>query len=200
MAVEGALTVHGGRGAQLSYGQWTTLLARVLLRVLVIGTQYSYAVFYLRMLEEFGDSRASLSGVQSTVHVIEGLVFPLAGWLVDRERPRRMTALGALLMALGVSAAGLARAVWQLHATLGVVATLGASLVKIGVAVALTPWFPAASRGRAFGVAYAGNGAAAVVLFPLANWAAGAVGWRSTYAAMAGVVAAGRKAARQVAA
>jgi len=156
-----------------------------LLQFLVIGAQYTFAVLYLRIVEEFGAPRAVVSGIQSVVFLVEMAAFIAAGLLVDRYRPRRMITLGLVLMALGLGLSAAARTLWHLYVSLGVIATVGAPLIKIGVVVVLTEAFPPARRGLVFGLAYAANGLAEAFFFPVVDVLAESAGWRAAYGAVA---------------
>ncbi|HXF83025.1 MAG TPA: MFS transporter, partial [bacterium] len=170
-------------------GRRSVLFACSLLQFLVIGAQYTFPVLYLRIVEEFGAMRAAVSGVQSTVFLVETAAFVGAGLLVDRYRPRQMITLGLALMAAGLGAAAGARALWQLYVTLGVIATAGAPLVKIGVAIVLTEVFAPRRRGLAFGLAYAANGLAEAAFFPVVDALARAWGWRAAYGVIGAALA-----------
>jgi MFS family permease len=170
-------------------GRRSVLLTCSLLQFLVIGAQYTFPVLYLRIVEEFGAPRAAVSGVQSTVFLVETAAFVVAGLLVDRYRPLGMIALGLALMVTGLGAAAGARALWHLYVTLGAIATAGAPLVKIGVAIVLTEVFAARRRGLAFGLAYAANGLAEAAVFPIVDAFAQAWGWRAAYGMIAAALA-----------
>lgn len=62
---------------------------------------YSFSVFFVELLNTFGESRGKTGWVYSTnsaVHMFSG---PIAGWVVMRWGPRVAVMLGGLLAGLG---------------------------------------------------------------------------------------------------
>lgn len=172
--------------ADLAWQRRLVPLAGFLILATITGAQYSFAVFYLRLLEQFGWSRASMSSVLSVAMIAEALSTPLAGRLIDRFRPRRMVILGAGLVAAGYSLSALVSRPWHLYLSLGVLVPMGAPYLKLSVGVALTEWWQD-RRGAAFGLAYAGIGVGELVMFQVTDAVLRTADWRTAYLVLAAV-------------
>ncbi len=68
------------------------------------GTQYAFGVFFAALLDEFGWSRASLSGVFSLYAFTYAAFALVSGRLTDRWGPRVVIAIGGVLLGLGLIA------------------------------------------------------------------------------------------------
>ena len=108
------------------------------------GAQYSFGVFFNALLDEFGWSRASLSGAFSLYafgYSVAG--FP-AGRLTDRWGPRAVIAVGRRCS----SASPWPRwpactALWQPYVLYGVVAALGMGTAYVPCSTTVVKWFVA---------------------------------------------------------
>ncbi|MDO8491021.1 MAG: MFS transporter, partial [Dehalococcoidia bacterium] len=110
----------------LFYG-WTLLAMSAVCMFIIYGLRYSFSVFYVAILNEFGWSRADTALIFSVNVIVYGLTAPIAGGLVDRFGPRVVLPLGALALGLGAIASSQANAIWQFMALYGVVMALGIS-------------------------------------------------------------------------
>jgi len=75
-------------GLATSGGARRVLVATFVTLGLTYGFWYSYAVFLVAFLREFGWSRSVVAGAFSTLVMVHGLSGPLLGWLVERVGPR----------------------------------------------------------------------------------------------------------------
>lgn len=151
---------------------------------------YSVGPFIGPLQEEFGWTRAQISAGITVSSLLSGVFCIPVGLLVDRIGPRRIGLLGVLLMTAAVAALSTATGsvpnwlmLWGVVAlgTLGVQATVWTSAVASRFE---------ASRGLAFAITLSGASVAATVFPLLATWLISAQGWRTAYAAMAGLWAA----------
>jgi len=94
---------------------------------LTYGVWYSYSVFLVALLREFGWSRSVLAGAFSVFVMVHGLSGPALGWLVERLGPRRVVMAGSALIGAGLLLAAETRAAWQLYLAFGVVTAVGVS-------------------------------------------------------------------------
>ena len=62
------------------------------------GLYFSFSVFLVPLVEEFRWSRGLTAGALSLSTIVQGLLAPVAGILVDRFGPRRVILTGAVLL------------------------------------------------------------------------------------------------------
>ena len=62
---------------------------------------YGFSAFFMSLVNEFGWSRAALSGVFSLSRLEGGVLGPVGGFLVDKFGPRKMMILGITIMGIG---------------------------------------------------------------------------------------------------
>ena len=63
------------------------------------GVYYSFSVFFVSMLEQFGWSRGATAGVFSVHVLVIGLTGVVSGGLIDRFGPSRVVPVGGLTAA-----------------------------------------------------------------------------------------------------
>lgn len=145
---------------------------------LTYGVWYSYSVFLVALLREFGWSRSVLAGAFSVFVMVHGLSGPALGWLVERLGPRRVVMAGSALIGAGLLLAAETRAAWQLYLAFGVITAVGVSSSGwVPSVVLVRGWFPA-RVGTALGLASAGIGVGIFALVPLAQLLIDRSGWR----------------------
>jgi MFS family permease len=159
-------------------GAGRVLVATFVTLGLAYGFWYSYAVFLVAFLREFGWSRSVVAGAFSLLVMVHGLSGPGLGWLVERFGPRAVIAGGGAVLGVGLLLGAHVTAVWQLYATIGVLAALGISAAGwVPSVVLIRGWFPR-SVGTAIGVASAGIGVGIFALVPFAQLLIEWFGWR----------------------
>jgi MFS family permease len=91
--------------------------------------------------EQFGWNKATLSGPRSVNMVESSILGPIAGYLVDRFGPRRVVAIGILIMGGGLIFFGLTQNLWVYYAS-NIIIALGTGLQGLLVmSVAVNNWF-----------------------------------------------------------
>lgn len=165
-----------------SYG-WVIVAISFITLAIVYGSRYSFSVFYVAILQDFGWSRASTALIYSLSILVYGLAGPFAGALLDRFGPRKVLPVGVLLLSLGMAAAGRTEALWHFYLLLGVVMALGTALTAYGVhSTIISRWF-AARKATAIGIAGAGIGLG-YPMVALVEYLISHLGWRDTYTVM----------------
>lgn len=130
------------------------------------------------LLEEFQWSRALTAGAMSVSTLLQGLLAPVTGVVVDRLGPRRVILAGAVLLGASAMLAGTIRVPWQLYLYTGVLGAMGiVALGWVPSGVLLSHWV-AEHRGRMVGLAFSGMGIGVFVVGPLAQWLIDIGGWR----------------------
>jgi len=110
--------------------------------------------------------------------VLQGLLAPVAGILVDRFGTRRVILTGVVLLS-GASILGATiRSAGELYLYTGVLGAAGlVGLGPVPMGVLLARWF-SERRGRAVGIAFSGMGFGVFVMGPLAQWLIASTSWR----------------------
>jgi MFS family permease len=157
---------------------------------MVYGIWYSYSVFLVAILRDFGWSRSTVAGAFSVFVIVHGIFSPVNGWLVGRVGARRVIIAGGFLLATGVVLAAETTAWWHLYLAFGGVAAVGVACAGwVPSIVLVRQWFPD-RVGTALGIASAGIGIGIAVLVPLAQVLVDTVGWRWAFRALAVLTAA----------
>lgn len=105
--------------------------------------------------------------------------------LVDRYGCRWMTIVGGLVSALGFALSTLARSIFVMYITFGIVAGAGLGLIYVTSVVSVTYWFDE-KRSLAMGLATCGVGMGTFVFAPATQYSIAVVGWRGTVLMLAG--------------
>ena len=146
---------------------------------------YSFSVFFVALLREFGWSRSVCAGAFSLFVILYSFVGPLIGSMVDRFGPRRVIALGSLALGVGLFLCSLTRTWWQLYIFFGVITGIGAgSTGWVTHTTLIQNWFTE-ERGLAMGIIGSGMGIGILIYTPLIQYFIDVVGWRMTYRIMA---------------
>jgi MFS family permease len=136
--------------------------------------------------QEFGWTKASISGVMTAALVIMAGLAPLVGYAIDRSGPRLILTAGLLLV--GASASVIAGMESKLAFIVGFagLGALGFGLVAThAVSSAVARSFEV-GQGRAVGIATSGSTAGQFVFMPILGLVLAGGGWRLGYQALAG--------------
>jgi MFS family permease len=145
---------------------------------MVYGIWYSYSVFLVAFLREFGWSRSTVAGAFSLFVIVHGLLAPLNGWLMGRVGARRIILVGGCVLGAGLVLMAESRAWWHLYLTFGGLAGIGVACAGwLPSVLVVRGWFPD-RVGTALGVASAGIGIGIAGLVPVAQMLVDSFGWR----------------------
>ncbi len=158
-----------------------TLGAIALTLGLTYGVWYSYSVFLVALLNEFGWSRSVLAGAFSVFTLVHGLANPLIGLLCDRVGPRRLVIFGGAALGLALFANGFIDSPGELYLGFGLATAL---------AVACCGWVPAVvlvqrqfldRLGFSLGIVSSGIGLGMLFVVPLTQLLIESLGWRAAW-------------------
>ena len=145
------------------------------------GMKNSVPVLFVALRDGFGRGAAATSAIFAVSGITGGLAAPLVGWLLDRLGPKRLFPIAGLVILAGYLSSSYVSDIWQLFIFYSLVAALGETTISSFTATAtLAPWFPR-TRGRALGLADAGNPLGQGIFAPLAQILISAFGWRPTF-------------------
>ena len=136
------------------------------------------SVFITSMERDLGFTRTAVAGVQTMARIIESVLAPFIGPLVDRGWGKRLMVGGALVAGGGFIMLSQVHALWQLYLIKGLIVGIGlAGFGQLVVLVAVSNWF-VAKRGRALGITAMGASIGSLTLIPLLTWFISASSWR----------------------
>lgn len=166
------------------YG-WRVVLATTLTQTAQAGLLiYGFATIAPSLETEFGIPRARVMLTTTCLSLATSFAAPFVGRLVDRQPIRRLMLIGAVALATGFAALGLAQAIWQvwlIYALLLPAANL--LLGQLTSAALVTRWFTA-RRGRAMGLSSLGTSLGGFAFPLLLTIGIESLGWRVATAAI----------------
>jgi len=142
------------------------------------GTIYSFGVFFKYWINEFGSSRAVLSGIFSVAFIVYGLASIGMGWLSDRYGPRRVIVIGGSIMAAGCFLTALCHQTGILYLTWGLAVGIGVGTCYAPTAATVSKWF-IHRKGVAMGILVSGLGMGTLIFSPLSERLIQSFGWRT---------------------
>jgi sugar phosphate permease len=173
----------------LFYGWWIVLVGFLAMFAATQTGGAGLSVFVLPMLADLGWDRKTIAGALSLGTVLGAFSAPFFGQLVDRYGARVMLTATGLGLGLTLIPIAWVQAPLAFYLLYG-----GARLIDMGVlntaaTTAVANWF-VRRRGRALGIAVAGNAAGVMLLAPLAQLMIDGWGWRTAWLTLSvGVVA-----------
>jgi MFS family permease len=163
---------------------WLVVGAVWLTLAIASGLYFSFPVFFVALLEDFGWSRGATAAAFSISSIVQGVLSPVVGMLVDRLGPRRVMLGGACMLGAACVLASRIGALWSLYAVIGVLAAAGVCAVSwVPSGALIARWF-AERRSSMMGLAFSGMGAGVLAIGPLAQWLIIGYGWRAAYVAL----------------
>lgn len=179
----------GGGRVRIFYG-WVIVGVAFAAWAISTGPRQTFSIFLLAFIQEFGWSRALVSGafsIHMTCYALGGLAL---GILTDRLGPRRVMALGTAAWALTLLLCSQIQNVWHLYLFFGVLGGVASGgLAYVPNNAILSRWF-SRYRGLAAGISQSGVPLGTAVFGPLAQLAIATVGWRGAYVGFGVLVAA----------
>jgi len=163
------------------YHGWIVVVAAFFITAITAGAFFSYGVFFMPILTEFGWTRGATSGVISVGALTYAVTVPLAGLLADRYGFRLIMTISAGLIGLGLLLSSQVQTVWQLYLFAGFFTGCGASVATALPLSIVAQWFTR-RRGLALGIASTGIGAGTALVPLLVAYLISAYDWRVAYA------------------
>ena len=170
------------------YYGWVIVVVSFFTLFFTLGTRFSFGVFYVAILKEYGWGRGETAGAFSLSLVIHALFAMVTGTLIDRFGPRTLFPIGATFLAMGLAATSRITAIWHLYLFFGVVMALGINTLSYAPHMSLIPKWFTKKRGLASGLAVSGIGVGTMVMAPFIQLMIDTVGWRSAFLVLAGIL------------
>jgi MFS family permease len=150
-----------GKG-RLSDG-WIVALAGGVCILAVSNFQYAFGVFLKPLIDQFGWSRAAISGCVTIRSVISGIMSPISGDLSDRYGPKKLIFVGILAVGLSYLLASNLSSLLGLYLILGVLTGLGTGCCSTPIIATVTKWF-GGRAGLANGIVMSGFSVAQIIV------------------------------------
>jgi len=145
------------------------------------------SIFMKPMVDEFGWTRASVTGAIAFGSVCGGLLSLVVGPILDRHGPRMVAFWGIFFLSLGLFAMTFATHIWQLYLFFGVGRMIAVGVLSLATAVSVSNWF-IRLRGRAMGITKIGERFGSALLPMLVQFVILALGWRLAWGTLGVVV------------
>ena len=167
------------------YYGWVIVAVSYLTLFMALGIRYSYGVFFVAIVREYGWSRGATAGAFSVAMITHALFAPVTGTLIDRYGPRKFFPLGAILLTLGLVAASRISSLWHLYAFFGVIIASGINTLSYSPHMSIVPKWFVRRRGLASGLVLSGIGMGTMALAPLCESVIESAGWRAAFLVLA---------------
>ncbi len=159
------------------YG-WVVVFESFIVHFLVLGSIYSFGVYFPTYIEAFQAKQGSVAWVGSIGACLMVGCGLWTGSYADKFGNNVVTALGAVLVGGGFFAASYSTQLWHLYLTQGIIAGAGYSLSYIAGVSVVGQWFQQ-RRGLAIGIAVAGSGLGQFAYTQITSALITSFGWRS---------------------
>jgi MFS transporter, OFA family, oxalate/formate antiporter len=136
-----------------------------------------FSVFIAPMSADLGWSRSVLVGALSGGTVVGAGLAPFVGRLIDRFGARLVLTLCGAGVAVTLAVVAGVRSELTFLVAYGIARAIDMGALNLAVTTAVANWF-VRMRGRALGIATAGNAIGVMLLVPLIQWMIEGPGWR----------------------
>lgn len=166
------------RTGALGY-RWYVVGVAAVINMLVVGSSFSaFGLYVLPVSKELGLTRAEMNSTLIVFNLGLAVSAPLVGRMLDRLAPRRVMALGAVLLGGSFAALALSTSLWLSAAIIALPLATGFLAAGISSAnVLIARWF-VADRGRAMALAMMGLSFGAILGAPSVGLLIEHLGWR----------------------
>ena len=162
-----------------------SLLLVALCLALAYGIWYCYSVILVALSEDFGWTRATLSGAFAIFAVVQGCTNPVVGYLCDRVPPPALTMFGGAMLGCALFLDSFIQAQWHLYVYFGVLTSIAVSFCGWAPAVVQVQRRFRSSLGLALGIASSGIGVGMLLVVPLCQLLIQEFGWRAAFRVLA---------------
>ena len=168
---------------------WAVLMASLITMVATIpGQTVGVSVFLDAIIDDLGVARSTVSLLYTVGTLAGSLALPFVGRFIDGYGPRLAVGLIASAFAGACLYMSFVEGLWMLAIGFVLIRMLGQGSLSLVSQHVLNLWF-VQRRGMAIGIAMIGMAVATALAPPALESLIGAVGWRSGYAWLAGIVA-----------
>ncbi len=142
------------------------------------GVNFSYGVFFLPIVNEFGWSRGLASAVMLVAGIAYAITLPFTGILADRFGYKWVLSISVGFLSLGLILSSRIEELWQLYVFTGLLVGLSIS-ASFAIPVALVSLWFTRRQGLAVGVATLGISLGTATIPLLISYLITSIGWRT---------------------
>ncbi len=153
--------------------------------ILAQGLFIVFGIFFNPLLEEFGWTRAAISGAYSLSSILQGVLGIAMGGLVDRFGPRIVVTVCGVFLGAGYLLMSQVNTVWQIYLFYGVIIGIGMSGLWVPLLSPISRWF-VARRSLMTGIVMSGMTIGGVVAPLIVSRLIVAYDWRLTFIIIGG--------------
>lgn len=175
------------RGQPHFFYGYVIVAVGLLTLLIMFGIYNTFGVFLTPVLDDFGWTRALLSGAFSISWIVYGLMAIIMGVLNDRIGPRIIITLCALLMGGGYILMSKISAVWQVYLLYGLMIGAGSSGNWVPLMSTVARWF-VRFRGLMTGIVATGIGIGVLIAAPLTSLLISTFNWRMSYMILGAII------------
>jgi MFS family permease len=163
----------------VAYG-WIVVIAAFLITFITCGVNYSYGVFFLPIVNEFGWSRGLAAVVVLVAGISYAITMPITGILADRYGYKWVLTISTGFLALGMVLSSQIHNLWQLYIFNGLLIGLSIS-ASFAIPVSLVALWFTRRQGLAVGTATLGVSLGTAIIPLVITYLISSVGWRLTF-------------------
>lgn len=164
---------------RLYYG-YVIVAASFIIMILAQGLYIIFGVFINPLLEEFGWTRATISGAFSLSTILQGVLGIVMGGLVDRFGPRIVVTVCGVFLGAGYLLMSQVNTVWQIYLFYGVIIGIGGSGLWVPLLSPVSRWF-ATRRSMMTGIVMSGMTIGGIIAPLIVTRLIVAYDWRQTF-------------------
>jgi MFS family permease len=168
------------------YG-YTIIAASFFIQAIAWGISNSFGVFFAPLLNEFGWTRATISGAASLCFLMYGCASILMGTLNDRYGPRLIMTGCGLVLGVGFLLMSGIHTIWHLYLFYGLIVGVGLSGTDVVLLSTMARWFEK-KRGMMSGVIKVGTGVGMLIMPVFITWLLKGYGWRTTFTVLGVII------------
>ena len=178
-----------GKEPRLFYG-YVVVTASFCIMTLAWGSNRTFGIFLEPMLQEFGWTRAAISGSFTINMLVMGVLALVAGRLTDSFGPRIVLIGCGVFLGVAYLLTSQVQTIWQFYLFYGVIGGIGMSGILTPLMSVVVRWF-FKRRSLMSGILVAGP-ALGIMIMPLSSsFVTSVLGWRYSYLILGMVVLAG---------
>ena len=182
----GQLNEQSSENKGVYYG-WIVVAGVFIITAISCGSFYSFGVFFVPVMSEFGWSRSITAGTNSIAGVAYAISVPLIGLAAEKYGYRVITNITAGCMGIGLILAATVQSVWEMYLYVGVLSGIGAcAAIPLPLSM-VARWF-IKRQGLALGIASAGIGTGAALIPLLTAYLIANFGWRFAFVILGALI------------